>query len=449
MQELFVNMELIELTQTIFIFIGALMILVFIHELGHFLAAKMFGMRVERFSVGFPPRIWGFKRGDTEYCIGATPLGGYVKISGMVDESMDTEHLAAEPQPWEYRSKPVWQRMFVITAGVIFNMILAFFIYSGINWSQGKLSLPIENVAGIYVPEGSLLENVGFETDDKIVGVNGNYVDAFEELVSISELTSSNLSYQLVRGGMLIDLFIPSTFLDSLQEQSFINTIHIYPPIISGISFGSPAENAGLQVGDRFVKINGEPIDYWLELTEIIRKSEGMIEFIVERKGQRLTIYIEPDENRTIGIAAPNLAQVGATSTKLNFAESIQEGWRQVTEQTMGIIGGFSRMFSGDISVRNNLGGPIAIASLTKQATDQAGWIGFWEITALLSITLAIMNILPIPALDGGHLVFLVYEGIARREPTEKVKIMAQNIGFLLLISLMVFVIFNDVIRLF
>ena len=120
-------MELLELTQTILIFIGALMILVFIHELGHFLAAKMFGMRVERFSVGFPPRIWGFKRGDTDYCIGATPLGGYVKISGMVDESMDTEHLAAEPQPWEYRSKPIWQRMVVITAGVIFNMILAFF----------------------------------------------------------------------------------------------------------------------------------------------------------------------------------------------------------------------------------------------------------------------------------------------------------------------------------
>ena len=221
------------------------MILVFIHELGHFLAAKMFGMRVERFSVGFPPRIWGFKRGDTDYCIGATPLGGYVKISGMVDESMDTEHLAAEPQPWEYRSKPIWQRMVVITAGVIFNMILAFFIYSGMNWSQGKLSLPIEEVAGIYVPEGSLLENVGFQTDDRIVGVNGNFVDAFEELVSISELTNSNLSYQVVREGMTMDLFIPSTILDSLQEQTFIHANNVYPPIISSISLGSPAEDAG------------------------------------------------------------------------------------------------------------------------------------------------------------------------------------------------------------
>ena len=442
-------MELLELTQTILIFIGALMILVFIHELGHFLAAKMFGMRVERFSVGFPPRIWGFKRGDTDYCIGATPLGGYVKISGMVDESMDTEHLAAEPQPWEYRSKPIWQRMVVITAGVIFNMILAFFIYSGMNWSQGKLSLPIEQVTGIYVPEGSLLENVGFKTDDKIVGVNGNYVDAFEELVSISELTNSNLSYQVVRNGMTMDLFIPSTILDSLQEQTFIHEINVYPPIISSIALGSPAEDAGLQSGDRFVKVNGEPVNYWLQLTQAIRGSEGVIDFVIEREGQRLTLSIEPYENRTIGIAAPTLAQAGATSTQLSFGESIIEGWEQVGEQTMGIIGGFSRMFSGDISVRQNLGGPIAIASLTKQATDQAGWIGFWEITALLSITLAIMNILPIPALDGGHLAFLIYEGIARKEPAEKVKIAAQNIGFLLLVSLMVFVIFNDVLRLF
>ena len=442
-------MELIELTQTILIFIGALMILVFIHELGHFLAAKMFGMRVERFSVGFPPRIWGFKRGDTDYCIGATPLGGYVKISGMIDESMDTEHLSAEPQPWEYRSKPVWQRMVVITAGVIFNMILAFLIYTGINWSQGKLSLPIEQVSGIYVPESSLLQKVGFKTNDIIVGVNGNLVDAFEELVAISELTSSNLSYQVVRDGMTMDLNIPSTILDSLQEQTFLHAINIYPPIISSIALGSPAEDAGLQAGDRFLEVNGNPVDYWLELTQTIRNSEGILEFVVEREGQIIIMNIEPYENRTIGIAPPSLAQVGATSTQLNFVESIQEGWDQVGEQTMGIIGGFSRMFSGDISVRQNLGGPVAIADLTKQAVDQAGWIGFWEITALLSITLAIMNILPIPALDGGHLVFLIYEGIARREPTEKVKIAAQNFGFILLVSLMVFVIFNDVSRLF
>ena len=448
-QELFVNMEVFELLKTILIFVGALMILVFIHELGHFLAAKLFGMRVERFSVGFPPRIWGFQKGDTDYCIGATPLGGYVKISGMVDESMDTEHLAQEPQPWEYRSKPVWQRMVVITAGVIFNMILAFFIYTGMNWSQGKLSLPIDRVEGLYVPEGSLLEQVGFQTDDRIYGVNGNRVDAFEDLVSISQITSSNLNYQIVRNGSSMDISVPSSILDSLQEQSFLHGMHVYPPIISSVALGSPAENVGLKAGDRFVSANATSINYWLQLTEYIRSSTGDITFVIDRNGDQFEVLITPNDDRTIGIAMPSLAQSGAEFIELGFIASIEEGWNQVAEQTMGIIGGFSRMFSGDISVRQNLGGPIAIASLTKQATDQAGWIGFWEITALLSITLAIMNILPIPALDGGHLVFLIYEAIVGREPTEKVKIAAQNLGFVLILSLMVFVIFNDVLRLF
>ena len=327
-------------------------------------------------------------------------------------------------------------------------MILAFFIYTGIYSTLGKPGLPIEQVAGIYVPEGSLLENVGFKTDDKIVGVNGNYVDAFEELISISELTNRNLSYQVVREGITIDLFMPTTFLDSLQQKNFIGYYNVYLPIISSISLGSPAEDAGLQSGDRFVEVNGEPVNYWEQVTQAIRGTEGVIDFVVEREGQRLTLSIEPYENRTIGINT-SLAQAGATSAQLSFGESIIEGWEQVGEQTMGIIGGFSRMFSGDISIRQNIGGPIAIADLTKQAVDQNGWLGFWQITALLSITLAIMNILPIPALDGGHLVFLIYEGIARKEPTEKVKIAAQNIGFLLLVSLMVFVIFNDVLRLF
>jgi regulator of sigma E protease len=442
-------MEVFELAKTILIFVGALMILVFIHELGHFLAAKLFGMRVERFSVGFPPRIWGFQKGDTDYCIGATPLGGYVKISGMVDESMDTEHLAQEPQPWEYRSKPVWQRMVVITAGVIFNMILAFFIYSGINWSQGKPSLPIDRVQGLYVPEGSLLEQVGFETDDRIYGVNGNSVDAFEDLVSISEITSSNLNYQIVRNGTSMDIFVPSSILDSLQDQYFLHGLNVYPPIISSVALGSPAENAGLKAGDRFVSANKEDINYYLQLIEFIQSSSGDIEFVMERDGEEFEVRITPNDDRTIGINGPTPAQSGARTIELGFIASLEEGWNQVADQTKGIIGGFSRMFSGDISVRQNLGGPIAIASLTKQATDQAGWIGFWEITALLSITLAIMNILPIPALDGGHLVFLIYEGIVGREPTEKVKIAAQNLGFVLLLSLMAFVIFNDVSRLF
>lgn len=427
------------------------MILVFIHELGHFLAAKLFGMRVERFSVGFPPRIWGFKKGDTDYCIGATPLGGYVKISGMVDESMDTEFLNQEPQPWEYRSKPVWQRMIVITAGVIFNMILAFFIFTGMTLNNGKLTLPVENVEGIYVPESTLLYEIGFRTDDKIVGVNGDKVTAFEDLVSPAYLTSSDLNYQVIRNGQEIDIPVPSNFLDSLQTRGFINQIFTLPSSISSVSLGTPAEKAGLLAGDKIIAADSVEVKYWIQLTSLISEAKGKpIDFKVLRGDSVLDITIAPDaETNMLGIASPNLAMAGGVHVELGFFESIQEGWNQTWDQTTGIIGGFARMISGDISVRQNLGGPIAIASITRQATDQAGWDGFWQITALLSITLAIMNILPIPALDGGHLVFLIYEGIARKEPSEKVKVVAQNIGFFVLLTLMVFVIFNDVLKYF
>jgi regulator of sigma E protease len=441
-------MEFIEILKTIGIFIGALMILVFIHELGHFLAAKAIGMRVERFSVGFPPRIWGFQYKETDYCIGATPLGGYVKISGMVDESMDTEFLDKEPEPWEYRSKPVWQRMIVITAGVIFNMILAFFIFTGMTMNSGKLTLPLENVDGLYIPETSMMYEIGFRTDDKIIGVNGEAVTAFEDLVAPSVITSANLTYQVMRNGQEIDIRVTLNYLDSLQTRDFINPIFAFPSSISSVSLGTPAYDAGLEAGDTFLFADSIEVKYWIQLTEIIRAAEEPIEFQIQRGDSIFSASIMP-ENQAIGIASPNLSMAGGERVELGFIASIEDGWDQTKEQTSGIIGGFARMISGDISVRQNLGGPIAIANITRQATDQSGWDGFWTITALLSITLAIMNILPIPALDGGHLVFLIYEGIARREPSEKVKIVAQNIGFVLLLTLMVFVIFNDVLKYF
>lgn len=441
-------MDFIELIQTIVIFIGALMILVFIHELGHFLAAKAFGMRVERFSVGFPPRIWGFQRGETDYCIGATPLGGYVKIAGMVDESMDTEFLNKEPEEWEYRSKPVWQRMIVIVAGVIFNMILAFLIFTGMTLSSGKLTLPLDKVEGLYIPESSLMYELGFRTDDHIVGVNGKPVMAFEDLVAPSVITSNNLNYQVMRNGQELDISVPPNYLDSLQTRDFINPIYAFPSSISSVSLGTPAYKAGLKAGDKLIAADSVELNYWLQLTSVIRAADQAINFTVQREDSIFQVEILP-ENQAIGIASPTLAMAGGERVELGFFASIVDGWDQTIDQTSGILGGFARMVSGDISVRQNLGGPIAIANITKQATDQSGWDGFWTITALLSITLAIMNILPIPALDGGHLVFLIYEGIARKEPSEKVKIIAQNIGFVVILTLMVFVIFNDVLRYF
>lgn len=443
-------MTFIEILSTIGIFMGALMILVFIHELGHFLAAKLFGMRVERFSVGFPPRVWGFKKGDTDYCIGATPLGGYVKIAGMVDESMDNEFLEQEPQPWEYRSKPVWQRMVVITAGVILNMILAFVIFSGMIMTNGKLVVPLENIDGLYVPEESILHEIGFRNNDKIIGVNGEEVPYFNDLVSASALTSENLNYQIIRNGEEITIPVASSFLDSIQTRGFIDGTSIAPSIFSQIERGSPAAEAGLEVGDRVIAMNGEKVTTWLAFFNIVANNEEGVplDLTIDRSGEILSFSITPNEDNKLGVGGPQTYQFG-TRIEYGFFESIAAGWEETADQTTGIIQGFARMIKGDISVRQNLGGPIAIAEMTKQATDSNGWIGFWTITALLSITLAVMNILPIPALDGGHLVFLIYEGITRKEPTEKVRIIAQNIGFFVLVTLMIFVVFNDVIKLF
>lgn len=439
-----------DLLSTIGIFIGALFILVLVHELGHFLAAKLFGMRVERFSIGFPPRVFGKQIGETDYCISATPLGGYVKISGMIDESMDTDYLASEPQPWEFRSKPVWQRIIVIVAGVVFNMILAMFIYAGILMTYGDARIPVANVQGIYVPEGSLLQELGFQTGDRLTGINGKSVEYFNDLLAPAEITRSNITYTVERGGQTLTLPIPADFIDRLnKEQQFIELTQALPSVIGQVAAGSPAAKAGLAVADTIRSVDGQPISYWTELTTYIKATEGPISMEISGANGDTMIVVTPNpDTRMIGIGTVNAADYfGAEFATYGFFTSLRMGVTETWDTTVGILNGFGRMFSGDISVRDNLGGPIAIANYTKEATDGGGWLGFWNITALLSITLAIMNLLPIPVLDGGHLVFLIYEGITRREPSVKVRMVLQQVGFVLIIGLMIFVTFNDIVR--
>lgn len=439
-----------DLLSTIGIFIAALFILVLVHELGHFLAAKLFGMRVERFSIGFPPRVFGKQIGETDYCISATPLGGYVKISGMVDESMDTEQLAEEPKPWEFRSKPVWQRIVVIVAGVVFNMILAVMIYAGIMMTYGEANIPVANIKGIYVEAGSLPDQLGFRSGDQPVGVNGRRVTYFGELLSPGEITRSDVSYTVIRDGQEVTIPIPSDFIDRLnKERSFIELAQALPSVVGSVMAGSPAEKGGLEREDVIVSIEGQQVGFWSEMTAIIRASEGPLSFDVRRGSKDTTLTITPNpDTKTIGISTVSAADYfGAVFTSHGFFASIGRGASQTWDTTIGILNGFGRMFSGDISVRENLGGPIAIANYTKEATDGGGMLGFWNITALLSITLAIMNLLPIPVLDGGHLVFLIYEGITRREPSLKVRMVLQQVGFVLIIGLMIFVTFNDIVR--
>ncbi|MEX1011311.1 MAG: RIP metalloprotease RseP [Balneolaceae bacterium] len=442
---------IISLLSTLGIFAAAIFILVFVHELGHFLAAKWFGMRVDKFSIGFPPKIFGFKKGDTEYVLGATPLGGYVKIAGMLDESMDTDFIDQEPAEDEFRSKPVWQRSIVILAGVIFNALLAIVIYTGIVWNYGETVLPVSSIEGIYVPEESLAREVGFQTGDRPVGVNETRVDYFHQLMSPSVLTGREVEYMVERGGDVIHLRAPDNFLDRLNNEPFLQLEMALPSSIASVQSGTPADEAGLLGGDQIVAVNGEPVGYWVELVEWIQGAESELELTVLRDGETIVINVAPDpETGVIGIAAPAMADVfDIQRLQYNVAQSAVVGVRETGDMFTGILQGLSRLFTGSISVRDNLGGPVAIANVTREATEHGGWEGFWRITAFLSVTLAIMNMLPIPALDGGHFMFLLYEGITRREPSPKVRMALQQIGFIFLIALIILVTFNDILRTF
>ncbi|MDX1672544.1 MAG: RIP metalloprotease RseP [Balneolaceae bacterium] len=441
---------IISILSTIGIFAAALLIMVFFHELGHFLAAKLFGMRVERFSVGFPPRVWGIKKGETDYCIGATPLGGYVKISGMIDESMDTDHLDEEPKPWEYRSKPVWQRIIVITAGVIFNMLLAVMIFMGIAFTQGDVKVPVESVGQVYIQENSVADVAGFKTGDQIIGVNGERVQYFSDLVKPVQLTSDELSYMVMRNGDITTVMVADSLLNRISKEPFIYPQMAFPARIGHVFSGTPADSAGLAEGDEILSINEQEVTYWLQLVELIQGSGEEINLTVRRNGAVKRFKVQPNEENKIGIGPPAAQSVFEIQRiSYGLTGSLAFGVDKTVDVTQGIIQGFSKMFSGSISVRENLGGPVAIADITRRATEEGGALGFWNITAFLSITLAIMNILPIPVLDGGHLMFLIYEGITRREPSPKVRMALQQLGFILIIALFIFVTFNDIIRQF
>lgn len=445
---------IISISQTILIFIAAIFILVTIHELGHFLAAKYFKMRVNKFSIGFPPKIFGFKKGETEYVIGATPLGGYVQIAGMIDElgTEDESTMSDEIQPDEFRGRPVWQRMIVITAGVIFNAILAFLIYTGMAWNYGENVVPVESVPGIYIQEGTAAHQIGLETGDQIIGVNGERVDYFNQLMNPSSLTERNLSFMVKRNGEIITIDTPPDFLDLInREGGFIEPQLALPSKIADVVDNSPAHEAGMQDGDQIISLNGEPVQYWVELVNKIQETDGSLDITVLRNGQQIEMELTPDqETKMIGIQAVALSDVFEIEQRTyNLAQSFVVGADRSTDTFFGIIQGIGKMFSGDISMRENLGGPVAIASITKEATDSGGWIGFWNITAFLSITLAIMNMLPIPALDGGHFMFLAYEGITRREPSPKVRMGLQQLGFIFLIGLFILITFNDILRTF
>lgn len=443
-------MELItDFLSTIGYLVLALFILVTFHELGHFLAARLFGMRVDRFSIGFPPRLVGFVKGDTDYCISATPLGGYVKIAGLMDETMDDSFVDSEPQPWEYRSKPVWQRMIVISAGVIFNVILAIIIYTGVTYSYGEQVIPAANVPGVYVEQDSFMSEMGFQTGDKLVKINGQTPTYFRDFFNVSELTVSSIIYTVERKGELVDIALPTDFLDKARDEKLISIVDAIPSEISKVVPNSPADIGGIMPGDKLVQVQGKDIGYWVEMTEFIKNAESSLSIKVKRGLDTLSLSVTPDpDTKTIGVQMIDPIQFfGAMEVDHGFATSIATGYKRSMDTLLGTVRGILKIASGELAIKDNLGGPVAIATVTKEMSEQGGSRGFWEITAFLSLSLAVMNMLPIPVLDGGHLVFLFYEAITRRQPSERVKGFFQQAGFILILVLVVYVTFNDLVR--
>jgi regulator of sigma E protease len=422
-----------------------LSILVGLHELGHLLTAKLFGMRVEKFSIGFPPKIAGFKWGDTEYSIGAIPLGGFVKISGMVDESMDTAQLASEPQPWEFRAKPAWQRLIVMLGGVIVNVITGVIIFVTLVYSNGETYFSRDQVIENGIVAYEYAEAIGFKTGDKVLDINGQPYQSISELSSGSALLSENGYYTLDRQGEQVKVNIPKGFINTFNsEESFSKFIAIrFPFEVGAVDPGSGAEAAGIATGDQIVAVNGLPITYFDEMQTALQQVKNQTISLVRKKGTTVdTLSVAVTGEARIGIAVTPLIE--PVKKDYGFAESISKGTSRAFGAVIINAKALGKMFTGEVSTKN-VSGPIGMAKIYG---DQWDWVKFWSITGLISMILAFMNLLPIPALDGGHVVFLLYEMVSGRAPSDKFLEVAQKVGMVILLGLMVFAIGNDILKL-
>lgn len=439
-----------EVLNTILYFLITIVILVFVHELGHFLAAKMCKMRVDKFYLFFDffnLRIFRFKKGETEYGLGIFPLGGYVKVAGMIDESMDKDFINSEPQPWEFRSKPVWQRMFVITAGVIMNTLLAFLIFYTINLAQGKTRMETTTVG--YVSQNSVAQKFGIQPGDKIVGINGTTIQYWDEVRShvFIEGMGSDINLKVDRGGSVSDIFISKADMRDLTERTFGLFPEKMTPEIQQVIAEDPAGKMGLTAGDMIIEANGQPIAHSQQFVDIIKSNPGKdIAVKWTRNGSEMSGSVMPKPDSTIGIGIGKYA--GTIKTiEYNAITAIPQGFSDLWNYGIVLfVKSMWKIIIGDIAFSKAVGGPVKIAQYAGQSAEN-GIIPFLGFMAMLSITLAVINILPFPALDGGHFVFLLYEAIFRKPVSHKIQIVVQNAGFIILMLFMIFVVYNDIIN--
>ena len=438
-------------------FILSLSLLIVLHELGHFIPAKLFKTRVEKFYLFFDYKFSIFKKkiGDTVYGIGWIPLGGYVKISGMIDESMDTEQLQEEPKPWEFRSKPAWQRLIIMLGGVFVNFVLGIFIYIMLMYSYGEKYLPNKNVAdGVWVQD-SLAISLGLQNGDKILSVDGEEIKKFRD-ITIEFINGNN--YTIERNGLVIEKELPVDFIDQLISRGKNAGMIVRPRspfMFAEFQENSLNVNSGFKDKDIVIAINGQSLKYHDEVETILQQNKGKeISMTVKRGSEDKTFNVAVSNNGKLeivlyGMGFSDLEKLGyydLADIDYSFSEAIPAGINKSYETLTNYMKQLKKIFNPSTGAYKGLGGFISIGSIFPSTWSAES---FWNITAFLSIMLGFMNLLPIPALDGGHVVFTLWEMITGKKPSDKFLEYAQVTGFILLIALLLFANGNDVFRLF
>jgi regulator of sigma E protease len=433
-------------------FLLSLSILIVLHELGHFIPAKLFKTRVEKFYLFFDVKYSLLKKkiGDTEYGIGWLPLGGYVKIAGMIDESMDTEQMQGEPQPWEFRSKPAWQRLIIMLGGVTVNFILAFIIYIGITFYYGEQYIANDSVKdGIWVSNPTV-EKLGFKTGDKLVSIDGIKVEKFGDINKELFLAKEVV---LNREGKDIKIKLPINFIDQLMKSERSSLINLRVPFVIGaVPKESPNKDV-LKPKDLIIGFNGQNVKYADELIEIAKNFRGKtIPALIKRDGKDVAVNLKINDSAKFVVQQAmlpydNLEKLGLykiNKQEFSFFQSIPVGISRGFEELASYGKQLKAIFTPSTGAYKGVGGFGAIFNIFPSSWS---WFVFWNITALLSIMLGVMNLLPIPALDGGHVIFLLYEMISGKKPSDKFLEKAQMVGFVLLIALLLFANGNDIYK--
>lgn len=438
----------------------SLSILIVVHEGGHFIAARMFKIKVEKFYLFFDflfPlanvlnfSLLKFKKGETEYGIGWFPLGGYVKIAGMVDESMDKEQMKTAPQPWEFRSKPAWQRLIVMLGGIIVNVIVGIIIFICLTYFLGDTYLPksvVNDNGGIIV--GEIGQKIGLKDGDRIIKINGADYENFDDIRKPNVLLARDAYYTVLRDGQEVDIHLPANFIENFSNRDALYNFVSYrvPAVVKEATKGTIGDQIKLQEGDRMVEVNGVPVSFHDEVHKQIdlanQRKDSVVSFKIDRAGEILSYNeVYPDDKpRAIGYKVRGLDPSVLSYTTYGLGESMLVG----TKRAFGVIfiqlKALGKIFSGDVGIGNSLSGPVGMAEMFGSEWD---WVNFWQMTGMLSMVLAFMNLLPIPALDGGYVMFLLYEMISGREPSEKFFETALKMGMAFLLLLIVFVFYND-----